>query len=67
MRGSGGPRFLVATAGETIKGMARADGFWAMLPPPGEHTVRFVMSAPSLGFSQDNPYHLPVVKGKRAP
>ena len=48
---------------------AVADGLWATLPPlpPGEHTIHFEISAPSLGFSQDNTYHLTVVKGKRAP
>ena len=48
---------------------AVADGLWAALPPlpPGEHTIHFEISAPSLGFSQDNTYHLTVVKGMRAP
>ncbi len=47
---------------------AVADGLWAALPPlpPGEHTIHFEISAPSLGFSQDNTYHLTVVNGKRA-
>jgi len=39
-----------------------ADGLWAALPPlsKGEHTIHFEMSAPSVGFSQDNTYHLTV-------
>ena len=48
---------------------AVADGLWAELPPlpPGEHTIHFEISAPSLGFSQDNTYNLTVVKGKKMP
>ena len=48
---------------------AVADGLWAALPPlpPGEHTIHFEISAPSLGFSQDNTYNLTVVKGKKMP
>ena len=48
---------------------AVADGLWAALPPlsKGEHTIHFEISAPSLGFSQDNTYHLTVVNGKRVP
>jgi hypothetical protein len=48
---------------------AVAAGLWAALPPlpPGEHTIHFEISAPSLGFSQDNTYHLTVVNGKRVP
>jgi hypothetical protein len=40
-----------------------ADGLWATLPPlsKGEHTIHFEISAPSLGFEQDNTYHLTVV------
>ena len=43
---------------------AVADGLWAALPPlpPGEHTIHFEISAPSLDFSQDITYHLTVVK-----
>ncbi len=39
-----------------------ADGLWAALPPlsKGEHTIHFEISAPSVGFSQDNTYHLTV-------
>ncbi len=41
---------------------AVADGLWAALPPlsKGEHTIHFEISAPSVGFSQDNTYHLTV-------
>ena len=48
---------------------AVADGLWAALPPlsKGEHTIHFEISAPSLGFSQDNTYYLTVVNGKRVP
>src|SRR5829696_2011479 len=45
------------------------DGLWVTLPPlpPGEHTIHFEASAPSVGVSQDNTYILTVVnKGKRA-
>jgi hypothetical protein len=43
---------------------AVAAGLWAALPPlpPGEHTIHFEMSAPSLNFSQDITYNLTVVK-----
>jgi hypothetical protein len=46
-----------------------ANGLWAALPPlsKGEHTIHFEISAPSLGFSQDNTYYLTVVSGKPAP
>jgi hypothetical protein len=39
-----------------------ADGLWAALPPlsKGEHTIHFEMIAPSVGFSQNNTYHLTV-------
>jgi hypothetical protein len=39
-----------------------ADGLWVTLPPlsQGEHTIHFEISAPSVGFSQDNTYHLTV-------
>jgi hypothetical protein len=39
-----------------------ADGLWAALPPlsKGEHTIHFEISAPSVGFSQNNTYHLTV-------
>ncbi len=39
-----------------------ADGLWVALPPlsKGEHTIHFEMSAPSVGFSQNNTYHLTV-------
>ena len=39
-----------------------ADGLWVTLPslPEGEHTIRFTMSAPNAGFSQDNTYYLTV-------
>ena len=38
------------------------DGLWVTLPslPEGEHTIRFTMSAPNAGFSQDNTYYLTV-------
>jgi hypothetical protein len=41
---------------------AVADGLWAALPPlpPGEHTVHFEISAPSVGFSQNITYYLTV-------
>jgi hypothetical protein len=44
-------------------GPAVADGLWVALPPlpPGEHTIHFEASAPSVGFSQDNTYYLTVV------
>jgi hypothetical protein len=47
---------------------ATADGLWVTLPPlpPGKHTIHFEMSAPNVGFSQDNTYNLTVVnKGKK--
>jgi len=39
-----------------------ADGLWVTLPvlSEGEHTIHFEMSAPSVGFSQDNTYYLTV-------
>lgn len=39
-----------------------ADGLWVNLPrlPRGEHTIRFKMSAPNAGVSQNNTYHLTV-------
>jgi hypothetical protein len=39
-----------------------ADGLWVTLPPlpPGEHTIHFEASAPSVGVSQDNTYILTV-------
>jgi hypothetical protein len=39
-----------------------ADGLWVTLPllSEGEHTIHFEMSAPSVGFLQDNTYHLTV-------
>jgi hypothetical protein len=45
------------------------DGLWVTLPPlpPGEHTIHFKASAPSVGVSQDNTYILTVVNGKPAP
>ena len=55
-------------------GPAVADGLWVALPPlpPGEHTIHFEVSAPNVdlipdepgieGFTQDNTYHLTVVK-----
>jgi hypothetical protein len=49
---------------------ATADGLWVTLPPlsKGKHTIHFEMSAPNVGFSQDNTYNLTVVnKGKPAP
>jgi hypothetical protein len=48
---------------------ASADGLWVTLPPlpPGEHEIHFEMSAPNVGFSQDNTYILTVVNGKPAP
>jgi hypothetical protein len=49
---------------------ATVDGLWVTLPPlpPGEHEIHFEMSAPNVGFSQDNTYILTVVnKGKPAP
>ena len=38
------------------------DGLWVTLPPlpPGEHTIHFEASAPSVGVSQDNTYILTV-------
>jgi hypothetical protein len=38
------------------------DGLWASLPPlsKGEHTIHFEISAPNVGFSQDNTYYLTV-------
>jgi len=47
---------------------ASADGLWVTLPPlpPGEHKIRFVMSAPNVGVSQDNTYHLTVKRAKPA-
>jgi hypothetical protein len=48
---------------------ATIDGLWVTLPPlpPGEHEIHFEMSAPNVGFSQDNTYILTVVNGKPAP
>jgi hypothetical protein len=45
------------------------DGLWVTLPPlpPGEHTIHFEASAPSVGVSQDITYILTVVKGESAP
>jgi len=57
-------------------GPAVADGLWVALPPlpPGEHTIHFEVSAPNVdlnpdepgieGFTQNNTYHLSVVRGK---
>ena len=46
-----------------------ADGLWAALPPlsKGEHTIHFEISAESVGFSQNNTYHLTVENGGSAP
>jgi hypothetical protein len=55
-------------------GPSFAEGLWVALPPlpPGEHTIHFEVSAPNVdlnpdkpgieGFTQDNTYHLTVVK-----
>ena len=44
-------------------------GLWVALPPlpPGEHTIHFEVSAPSVGFSQNNTYYLTVVQGNSGP
>ena len=43
-------------------GSASAAGLWVTLPPlpPGEHTIHFEMSAPTVGVTQDNTYYLTV-------
>jgi hypothetical protein len=43
---------------------ATADGLWVKLPPlpPGKHKIHFKISAPNVGFSQDNTYKLTVVE-----
>lgn len=49
-------------------GPAVASALWVTLPPlpPGEHTVHFEVSAPNVGFSQDNTYILTVVNPSKA-
>ena len=53
-------QFVEVPAGK-YKGWT-TDGLWVTLPPlpPGEHTIHFEASAPSVGVSQDNTYILTV-------
>ena len=64
-----GPYFTLTLAEGNVIGQpageyeATADGLWVTLPPlpPGEHTIHFEGSNPTVGFSQNNTYNRTVV------
>jgi hypothetical protein len=75
LRRADSPLFAITAPNDNIFGLepgsydAVADGLWATVPPlsKGKHTIHFELSAPNVGITQDNTYHLTVKRANPAP